>query len=1106
MQKESKIKFVAGGGKTQQVIEKSSKNSKSLIVTKIMTLSSEIRRKISKINNNVTVTHYHQLIWDTGKQIGMPLSLDNWNQYEDILIFENKRELIRKYSQIFIDIEENILKENWIKILKRYFLEEDGEIFTINELKKGKSFRLNSSITNLTNNLLNYEIESNNSSINSSKTFYIPTKKSKICKDITKQLKKISKKSDVTILASTLEDIQNIEENLKYQKHLTFITKEEERNCHGYWFKKNRTLNFNPNKKKLKMATIEAFKGLESTTIFFLITENTSEKDLYSAITRAKDSLYIFNTNSNYSDKLRLNIDEIVGTKNTFFDSKLYIVLLPHLKENILEKYFKDKYKEYRDITLDRDNEILNRFTDVYQKFFKKIFLSNESVNIYNYKKHKGKQQLAITHNDTNIVLIVEQSITKESNQKDNYLVCARLETKDKFILEKALTISSQLFIPTNEEIRNKEILNQSEANFDGQLLDISKLMEKIDELPPITPIEDTPEYKKWKIYLELLEKANIFDVDIKYEKDECTFNINSKYFKIDKKKFYNFSYIYEFHNEYRKKEFGDGELIDDTKNKISLKVDKNARREKRMRLGLTGDVAKIINLKNAFNDIKTNDLKFYIFGNQKLPSLNDWQSLNINFKNSDLNNKQKESIKKALISEKIFMIQGPPGTGKTSVISEIAYQETIKGNKVLISSESNDAIENALERLNEDIFYPILYQSKSREEKNSSTDLPIEKDIGNFYKQRILYNLKKEIQKNNHIFLDIQNKFFEELNDDTQCENELKETYIKKVNITGATLNYINSAIWKLNEVLDEEHRFDKFDVVIIDEVSKATPIELNLAILKAKKIILVGDQKQLPPMLDRDITLEEFANEIWNNSEEDKSKKEIKKELYEHKTVFEKLIENNPHASTQLTMQYRMHENIQKAINQFYDEDLECGLDNSTRINQHKLFNSKNLVWIDTFASKENRMGTSFENREEINQTKKILRKLDKEYENIDFTPTIGVISFYGIQVNRFLSDIKNNFKNIKVDFGTVDTFQGQERDFIIVSMVRSNDNKDIGFARSLNRINVAFSRAKQLLVILGSSNTFTKIKSNNNDDDIKKAKDVYKNIFDMSLKGAL
>jgi len=796
---------------------------------------------------------------------------------------------------------------------------------------------------------------------------------------------------------------------------------------------------------------------------------------------------------------------------------------------------------------------------------FEKIFLSSESVDIYNYKKYKGKQQLAITHNDTNIVLIVEQSINKESNKKDNYLVCAKLENKNKFILEKALTISSQLFIPTNEEIKNKKILNQSEANFEGQLLDISELMEKIDELPLITPIEDTSEYKKWKIYLELLEKKLIeksksFKVNIQFNQDIATFKKpKNKDLKFEKDK------ELLVQNLDNKESIKFGKIFKISNNIVSVNLynnfEKNNEKEFELSLNNIGDKAQLDILKRGLINIKNNDFRFYIFGNQKLSTLDGWKSLDINFKNNSLNNKQKESIKKALVSEKIFMIQGPPGTGKTSVISEIAYQETMKGNKVLISSESNDAIENAIERLNEDIFYPILYQSVSRQEKNSSTNLPIEKDIGNFYKKRVLnslkfkidsvkkigaeinsiknkiskeekniqnninrfkefeqkesriknyekdllkdldiikkeYEQKNETQKNRNIFLDIQNDFFKELNQDTTCEDELKEIYLKKANIVGATLNQIGKVSKKSNNS-------NLFDVVIIDEVSKATPIELNLAILKAKKIILVGDQKQLPPMLDRDITLEEFADKIWKNSEEDESKKEIKKELYEHKTVFEKLIETNPHASTQLTMQYRMHENIQKAINQFYDEDLECGLDNKTRINQHKLFNSKNLVWIDTF-SKENKIGTSFENREEINQTKKILEKLNKEYQNIDFSPTIGVISFYGRQVNG-LSNIKNDFKNIKVDFGTVDTFQGQERDFIIVSMVRSNNRYNIGFARSLNRINVAFSRAKQLLVILGNSHTFTKVKSNDN-DDIKKAKDVYKKIFNMSLKEEL
>ena len=591
--------------------------------------------------------------------------------------------------------------------------------------------------------------------------------------------------------------------------------------------------------------------------------------------------------------------------------------------------------------------------------------------------------------------------------------------------------------------------------------------------------------------------------------------------------------------------------------NEIKVELDNNFKRNDddtyNLSINYIGDKSKLDRLKKGLKDIKYNDFRFYIFGTQKLPQINGYENFEIDFKNKYLNEKQKEAIKKALLSEKMFMIQGPPGTGKTSVISEIAYQETIKGKKVLISSESNDAIENALERLDEDIFYPILYQSVNREKKNNSTNLPTENKVGAYYKKRILKNLNVVLNKNllliknnilytsekqkleeNYdlelqkgertkntikymfnqdlkqlnkkfnsiefdkditIFNDIQKEFFEELSENEKCEDELKDFYLEKINIFGATLNQIGKVSKKTQSEI--------FDVVIIDEVSKATPIELNLAILQAKKIILVGDQKQLPPMLDRDIELEEFADKIFKNSK-DKTKQEIRQELHNHKTVFEKLIDNNSHAYTQLTTQYRMHENIQNAINQFYNENLKCGLDNETRKNEHQLFDGHNLVWIDTSISIEERHNPSFSNENEVKKTKLILEILEQEYEDIDFKQTIGVISFYGKQVDK-LSNIKNNFKNIEVDFGTVDTFQGQERDFIIVSMVRSNKNSNIGFARSLNRINVAFSRAKQLLIVLGSYKTFTNIQKKD-DKDIIKAKKIYSNIYDISKKGIL
>jgi len=1098
----------------------------------------------------------------------MPLSLNNWNSYQNKFIFEEKKELIKKYSKIFVDIQIEDLERSWIEVLKKYFLQENGEIYIIEELKKGKSFRLNSSITALTNNVLDYDIKANTISSKISQSFYISSKKSTLPQDIMSIIKTLRlREKDITILSSELEDIKYVEENLSFQKTLSFITTKEEKefiedSLDLHWFQKNRMLNFNSKSEQLKMATVQAFKGLESNVIFFILTPNTSKEQLYSAITRAKEKLYIFNCDYTYSDKLRLNMNEVFLKTKIDFENKIYIALLPFVKEKILEEYFKKEYEEYRNITLDRDNQVLNRFSKAYTLFFERIFSSSQTLSIYNFVVHKDKEQLAITHDDTNIILILEQSLDKnDSNTKDNYLVCVKIENKNKFILTEGLLVLSQLCFPERID-RNR---HSSRVNINKAIIDISTLMKEVEQLLPITQIEDTLEYQKWKVYLELLESKLLkntepFQVEFIYVEDAIVKFKKIKHSKLKK----NDELLFD-DKDTKKNKFG---KVDKIQNGfVYIELDNSFKEFNQNKLEVyinnIGEKVQLDTLRRGLKDIKYNDFRFYIFGNQKLSLVKNWKNLEITFKNKNLNINQKESIKKALVSEKMFMIQGPPGTGKTSVISEIAYQETIKGKKVLISSESNDAIENALERLDDNLFYPLLYQSMSRVEKSISIDLPIEKSIGNFYKKRILKKLKHSInniktieddleffelelmekdekirkkiedfkkieddeneirgyvqrqkenigkfteeyekkvlkQKNEIIFLDTLEEFQKELNLDRHCENELKEVYLKKANIVGATLSQIGKVSKKLNNS-------NLFDVVIIDEVSKATPIELNLAILKAKKIILVGDQKQLPPMLNRDVTLEEFADNIFRNSDSYRNKKEVKKELYEHKTVFEKLIERNPHSYTQLTTQYRMHEDIQRAINQFYDEDLECGVNKNSRKNQHKLFNSYNLVWVDTSAFEEKRIGTSFENKGEVAQTKKILEQLNQEYESIDFKPTVGVISFYGRQVSH-LSSIKNNFQNIKVDFGTVDTFQGQERDFIIASMVRANSRRDIGFARSLNRINVAFSRAKQLLIILGSTETFIEI-NKNDDNDIKKAKEVYRNIFNISsLEGTL
>lgn len=566
------------------------------------------------------------------------------------------------------------------------------------------------------------------------------------------------------------------------------------------------------------------------------------------------------------------------------------------------------------------------------------------------------------------------------------------------------------------------------------------------------------------------------------------------------------------------------------------------------LRVSYFRDQFQLKTLKKGLDDIQRHPLKAYLFGDKKIRKIDEEEVNNfeIEYLSKVLNEKQKEAIKKSLISENIFMIQGPPGTGKTEVISEIAYQEAIRGKKVLITSQANMAVDNALQRLNHPSLYPVRIIRKDYEPEDGDS-LPVEANIGSFYQDRIIRNLSKELKdeekellklekfleakeydnslihiigklkisipsyldltnkddkedfkrilfnsqniaileqrfeelKEKAYFRQIQNDFLEELKNDDNKEIEeekgyLTSNYMKNVNIRGATLFETG------------KHSFKgfHFDVVIVDEVSKAMPPELVLPILKAEKLILVGDHKQLPPII-KDVSLEDLANET------DISLDSLDFET----TVFEKLVINNPQSYVMLNKQYRMHPHIQMAINQFYVNEenksgLECGLVNPDIEKCHKLqnktFKGKHLVWLKTKSEhKDQREGTSFKNEAEVKYIETMLKLLNNEYEEFIKKPTVGVITFYGKQLGELsrlekrgfwnLPLDKRNYPNLDLRFGTVDRFQGQEKDIIIVSLVRNNKGHNVGFAKKPHRVNVAFSRAKNLLVIVGNVDNF-------------------------------
>lgn len=301
---------------------------------------------------------------------------------------------------------------------------------------------------------------------------------------------------------------------------------------------------------------------------------------------------------------------------------------------------------------------------------------------------------------------------------------------------------------------------------------------------------------------------------------------------------------------------------------------------------------------------------------------------------------------------------------------------------------------------------------------------------------------------------------------------DDLRRIYLDNANVVGIT------CVQAANRGFSEE--FKSFDVVIIDEVSKCTPPELLIPALKGKKLVMVGDHRQLPPMLDTS-TLEEVAQTIGNTRDELQFLEE---------SLFKSQFESADQSIKQmLTTQYRMHPFIMGAINQFYDGKLESGILEPDTKRAHHLAGeiiqeSQHLLWVKTPIENqflEQRNGTSYFNTPEIDAIERLCQQFESTWAsrvaNGEPKKEIAVITFYGAQLRKIDERLQSElFPSLEIRTGTVDRFQGMERPVVIVSMVRNNNKGDVGFAKKPERVNVAFSRAQELLIIVGCHNLFT------------------------------
>ncbi|MEH2062785.1 MAG: translation initiation factor IF-2 N-terminal domain-containing protein [Nostoc sp.] len=304
------------------------------------------------------------------------------------------------------------------------------------------------------------------------------------------------------------------------------------------------------------------------------------------------------------------------------------------------------------------------------------------------------------------------------------------------------------------------------------------------------------------------------------------------------------------------------------------------------------------------------------------------------------------------------------------------------------------------------------------------------------------------------------------------RLRDDLRRIYLDNANVVGIT------CVQAANRGFSEE--FKSFDVVIIDEVSKCTPPELLIPALKGKKLVMVGDHRQLPPMLDTS-TLEEVAQTIGNTRDELQF---LEESLF--KSQFESADES---IKQMLTTQYRMHPFIMGAINQFYDGKLESGILEPDTKRAHHLADeiiqeSQHLIWVKTPMENqflEQRNGTSYFNTPEIDAIERLCQQFENTWAsrvaNGEPKKEIAVITFYGAQLRKIDERLQSElFPSLEIRTGTVDRFQGMERPVVIVSMVRNNSKGDVGFAKKPERVNVAFSRAQELLIIVGCHNLFT------------------------------
>lgn len=452
----------------------------------------------------------------------------------------------------------------------------------------------------------------------------------------------------------------------------------------------------------------------------------------------------------------------------------------------------------------------------------------------------------------------------------------------------------------------------------------------------------------------------------------------------------------------------------------------------------------------------------------------------------SKLNQPQQDAVKFALAAPDIAILHGPPGTGKTTTLAEVIYQAVMRGDRVLACAPSNTAVDNLLERLvammpnvlrvghPARVFESLRGHTLDELVDSDPSSLVIRdmrRELAELMRSASRGNRGRDEKKRRSLLYSTAGELRSQIR---SLERSIVRSIIDSADVICTTTT------------IDEELLGDAtFDLVVIDEACQCTESSVWQAILRADMIVMAGDHCQLPPTVLSDQASAEGMRD----------------------SMMQRLIEHQGEwIYRRLTVQYRMNDAIMEfSSREFYDESLIA----DSSVSSHRLcdldgvqttpMTEDPLMFVDTAGANLNEeLERDGQSKLNPGEGRLILQFAQELMESGVQADQIAIIAPYAAQV-RWL---RNQPDLYEIEIDTVDGFQGREKEAVLITLTRSNDHGEIGFLSDTRRTNVALTRAKRKLIVIGDSATLGGNEFYSRMLEYFEAHNAYRSVFEFGI----